>query len=49
MDLSNYMELPVQLIAIISEEDVDTVQEMVRPQVKDIKDRKLVQEHQDQV
>ena len=25
------MELPVQLIAIISEEDVDTVQEMVRP------------------
>ena len=43
------MELPVQLIAIISEEDVDTVQEMVRPQVKDIKDRKLVLVLLDQV
>ncbi len=34
---------------IISEEDVDTVLEMVRQLVRDTKVRKLVLEHQDQV
>ena len=34
---------------IISEEDVDTVQEMVRQLVRDIRDRRLVQEHRDLV
>ena len=43
------MELPVQLIAIISEEVVDTAQEMVRLLVRDTKVRKLVLELRDQV
>ena len=34
---------------IISEEDADTDQEMVRLLVRDIRDRRLVPEHQDQV
>ena len=34
---------------IISEEDVDTVQEMVRLLVRDIKVRRLVPEHRDRV
>ena len=39
----------VPLRVIISEEDADTVQEMVRLLVRDIRDRRLVPEHQDQV
>ena len=46
MDLSN---LQVPLRVIISEEDADTDQEMVRLLVRDIRDRRLVPEHQDQV
>jgi hypothetical protein len=38
-----------QSIVIISEEDVDTVQEMARPQARVTKDRKLVLELRDQV
>ena len=48
MDLSNLDRQKVQNTAITSEEAVDTVQEMVRQQVKAIKDRKLVPELQDQ-
>ena len=44
-----YSQQLVQSRVIISEEAVDTVQEMAKLLVRDIKVRKLVQEHQDQV
>ena len=50
MDLSNLQTgCTVQNIAIISEEVVDTVQEMVRLLVRDTRVRKLVLELRDQV
>ncbi len=49
MDLSNLRPAEGSVQAIISEEAVDMVQEMVRQPVKDIRDRRLVQELQDQV
>ncbi len=44
MDLSNLQPAEGSSIVIISEEVVDTVQETVRLLVRDIRDRRLVQE-----